>query len=263
LSFNNIIFSNNGVKQIDYEWIVEFPVPVEFICWRALRYADVLDADLKLKQDLFSRCGITNEMIDVFSDWDSYFLQNHVKIFNISKYTRENKQFDFNRKRDINDDMNNKSAVYFDCGKGFSEQNKAVSADFHANVETEFEIKIENCDNLKAIRFNPVKGYCCQCEILSIKGNFGEFSYIPINSVITACDGEVFLSTDPGYLIQGNLEGIKHIRIKYIVRLYSFDNATEKIRNLYGELYREFSKVISSKSWRITSPLRKIRRKIR
>jgi hypothetical protein len=35
MTFDNIIFAKNGIKHLDYEWIVDFPVPLEYVFWRA------------------------------------------------------------------------------------------------------------------------------------------------------------------------------------------------------------------------------------
>ena len=63
---DNILESSDGTKIIDYEWVFDFPVPLELAWYRLVKYLyDNYQVKVPL-QDLLAWAGIDNQFIDIY-----------------------------------------------------------------------------------------------------------------------------------------------------------------------------------------------------
>ena len=76
----NVIVSGSGEYVTDYEWVFDFPLPVDYVVYRAIRtymYSGGKRNAL-LQYDLYERAGITSEIRNIFDYMESNF-QKYVK----------------------------------------------------------------------------------------------------------------------------------------------------------------------------------------
>jgi 2-polyprenyl-3-methyl-5-hydroxy-6-metoxy-1,4-benzoquinol methylase len=78
LIFENIFINNEKYTIIDYEWCFDFPIPVEFILWRAIFYlyhkTPLLNNFLHIDR-IFKCLSISSTKIKIFKKWDYKFMQ--------------------------------------------------------------------------------------------------------------------------------------------------------------------------------------------
>lgn len=102
LIFSNIIVAGNKWNVIDYEWTFEFPIPKNFIIYRALflAYHQIKRcASLELKR-LLGIAGITQEEVKCYEDMEKnfqkYVLNNQIPIRDMI-YKLDNKVINMNK----------------------------------------------------------------------------------------------------------------------------------------------------------------------
>lgn len=72
--FRNIIV-NNGWNVIDYEWTFDFPIPINYVIYRAIiHYVSREKIKWKLDFDLFNEFNITEEEKDVYQQMERGFI---------------------------------------------------------------------------------------------------------------------------------------------------------------------------------------------
>lgn len=77
--FSNFIETKDGLVCLDYEWVFDFPVPVDYIKYRSIRY--FYNERMQSLFDGFSRdtimewCGFDQEKQDLFWSMESHFQQ--------------------------------------------------------------------------------------------------------------------------------------------------------------------------------------------
>ncbi|MGE5329793.1 MAG: glycosyltransferase [Deltaproteobacteria bacterium] len=78
LIFDNIIIDNkNRYWIIDYEWVFDFPIPLDFIIFRSInifsaKYINYFKDFISIKE-IYENAGISDEMIKVFEGFESSF----------------------------------------------------------------------------------------------------------------------------------------------------------------------------------------------
>lgn len=74
LVFPNIIKSNGEDTIIDYEWVFDFPIPLEFVFWRGLNYSkEIAELDGKIRDDVYAHYGLTEEKVSIYRDMEDSF----------------------------------------------------------------------------------------------------------------------------------------------------------------------------------------------
>ncbi len=74
LLFSNIIRSNGTDTIIDYEWVFDFPIPLEFVFWRGLTYScEIASLDSKIRNEIFTHYGLTYDKLDTYRKMEDSF----------------------------------------------------------------------------------------------------------------------------------------------------------------------------------------------
>ena len=129
----NVIVSGSGEYVTDYEWIFDFPLPADYVVYRAIRtymYSGGKRNAL-LQYDLYERAGITSEIRNVFDYMESNF-QKYVKGSRVTAaelYEGIGKPVYYGEELMELGRRNEQQylpIVYLDYGEGFSEDNKIV-----------------------------------------------------------------------------------------------------------------------------------------
>lgn len=270
LNFDNIFIDDGKRLCIDYEWIAEFPVPLEYTFWRAVFFSKVINDAPGLTQNIFARYGISMDLQKVFYKWERNFSAKRIGGHSIGT---EKKPLDMNG---IVLGMDNgiTSSVYKDTGSGFNENEREIC--YHVDDSKKsliLEFKLDN-PNIKALRFDPAEGMMIKCKILDIKCDNGNLTATPANSFAKNAGYDLFLTKDPCYLISGSFSGAKTLTVK--VAMTELDagliskemdclktlktEADKKISELSAQLaeqQKRLDSVLNSRSWHVTEPLRK------
>ena len=75
--FGNIILAEDGMYLIDYEWCFDFPIPIDFILFRALLYFvySVHENQKLTEQGIFSKFGYSEADITKYTRMETQFQQ--------------------------------------------------------------------------------------------------------------------------------------------------------------------------------------------
>jgi hypothetical protein len=223
LIFSNIII-NNQWNVIDYEWTFDFPIPSNFILYRALcNYLYFSDKRADLYQfNLFQHFGIDEDEMIQYRKMDQNFHQYVLK-----GYTPLNVLYSgFNRTnyliQDIIKDIENlKTHIFYDYGDGFSETNSEYLN--CRNEDGEFELSIPINQDIKMLRIDPSERNCIfylsevwlDDEEVS---EYGRDTRFWINGEQLSEKLYLFVTEDPQLVIP-EAQKIHRLRIKYTINI--------------------------------------------
>lgn len=278
---NNVISSSDGWKLIDYEWTFDFPVPVEFIIYRIIHYyIETNNSRDALRNVKFF--DASEQDIQTFAQMEKSF-QKYVK--GNSSLVRElyaqfgrpciNVSSLIERNRGV-------VSVYSDCGNGYSEAEKISISDISygsGSYRIEFPVK----RGVKKYRFDPCETQCL-IRINSVKMNgninisyttngshFADNTYayendpwieIPVeNTIIEKIQIDYTLSNNLGEFYKKIMSdmGIDAVIAENNALRQQIGITESQVRNLLLEREERMRSI----SWRITKPLRFIKRCLR
>ena len=79
MNFDNFIIQNNNIYAIDYEWVFDFPIPVEYIKFRTAYLFHVKNynflADKISIEDYLIRLGLRADMLETYIKMEDSFMQ--------------------------------------------------------------------------------------------------------------------------------------------------------------------------------------------
>ncbi len=165
-NFDNIIL-NDYFNIIDYEWVYDFPIPVDFVIYRALNYLameirGIEGNPYEYFEALAARYDIGNEKIEKYNKMEQSFLR-HV---NGSAVTLREMFYKIGKKRPTLYDLltvYNKEydslyfQIYYDYGNGYEdEQIVHVTRDEQEYINISVPVK----ENAIAVRVDPGSNYC-------------------------------------------------------------------------------------------------------
>lgn len=178
--FNNIIVDEKDqLWLIDYEWVFEFTIPINFICYRCihmLSFTGVISSEFASQlQVIFD---IDDDQVPLYQNMEIGFLL----------YVRNKRQidtlFDWHNKLgkkyvalNLTCENANNPKVFPDYGKSYSEDTKIVCTDFDFRYGV-LNTRVVFPETPLRIRFDPVDGlYCLVSEIKVMADN----SELPIS----------------------------------------------------------------------------------
>lgn len=157
LIFSNIIINKDIWNVLDYEWIFEFPIPTNFVIYRAIFYYFLENPNSKdvLGDDIYKKVGLTEEEIKVYSEMDKAF-QCYTKggRYTLHEWMGDNFGNNIISLKDILDSQNVLFQIYFDYGYGILEE---LSKVYECKLSQDKCVKlcIEIPDGVKKIRIDP------------------------------------------------------------------------------------------------------------
>ncbi len=218
LIFENVLIDGESWNIIDYEWTFLFPVPVNFIIYRALSaFAEGLYAKSQKNTfglDLYDYCGIgVKEIIEykkMIQGFERYVMQGgdtmktlHGKISQkIYKPVANTIIYDKLNKMGIQ--------VFPDFGDGFDED-KSYFVDADIDTFEHIKLEIDNEKGCCAYRIDPAMD-CCVLELEEIKVDGEESKDFSTNGFVYGAKTVLFDTEDPQIYIR-NVSGVKKILI--------------------------------------------------
>ena len=209
--FTNII-CDKWWNIIDYEWTFDFPIPVDFVIYRAVFYytretgSGAFDG-----LDLFSAAGINDEMKAVFAVMEHNF-QLYIKG---DRVTLPELYSLFGRDVVILDRAVKSAGLiprimrvkqYLDMGEGFNETDVRY-ADVVMEEDNRIRFELTVPDGCRMLRIDPTD-YRCLMKLYSLK-NGKEETEAKVNGMVFS-DGTVMYDTDdPQIIMEKVLPGTK------------------------------------------------------
>jgi len=201
LNLDNIMLNEHGeIKVIDYEWVYPFPIPINFIMFRAFNsfyYSHYLIMQHFISFDsllAWSEISLTevNEYISMSQKFASLVGTDNEKA-NLHKYLKKIIRPSYVEPAD------HKAQIFINEGQGFSEQNSSYfSLSESSNI---LRLNLTEYKNIIQLRFDPLQGKgTVQIKKVVLKTAEG-ITYKPItdhsNSILNLEDYYIFDQDDP------------------------------------------------------------------
>lgn len=212
LVFANIILGEKWTV-LDYEWIFDFPVPIDFIIYRALYYyvhGSTKRSDL-IDLHVFKLMGICDEDMQIYQRMENHF-QSYVAGKRVTM--AQLKKLMLKRCQDArqleNQCIGDYAQVYFHTKEGYSEKN-SVKKQFDYS-ETTIQMSVIIPDAVDEIRFDPAVGPVAVPHF-SVISNDTKKTFSVGTGKILGDEGFLFIDTEPSIYITVNAGEI--INIEY------------------------------------------------
>ncbi|MBQ9604025.1 MAG: hypothetical protein IJR45_01280 [Firmicutes bacterium] len=206
LAFGNIIVDENGESHIiDYEWCFDFPVPTEYIFYRAVKlYAVISGRNDLIEADIYKKLGFDEDIAKCFDSLETTFqayIRGNVMSLRDLYEGFEKKNYSL---PEIMGMAQKKpyAQVYFDRGNDYDENDS-----YRVETDGEVSLKIALTNGVKACRLDPLNE-CCAVFLRSLEAKTGETGYIPQFITNGARYGNViYFDCDDPMMIFDSLEG--------------------------------------------------------
>ena len=239
--FSNLVYKD-GWNVIDYEWTFDFPIPVNYVIYRSVRYYLESSADEDLTDvDFYERLGISPEEKEIY-DLMEISLQRHIagdRVSLIGFYSifgRSNIKFEEAMSLARRLDRPEKVRLYYNYGQGFSEEDtEYVYAERNDDDHISFEATVPSDCSL--LRIDPMNG-SCMIRMLKLEINGKEPEKYFVNG-LPMNGGLVFYETDDPQIMLDSVKSGDHIRLEYVISRPSdefFKPLIEGITGLEAEL---------------------------
>lgn len=215
LVFGNVILGEPWTV-IDYEWILDFPVPVTYIFYRALHYYLYGSEKRKALREmhLFQLMDISEEAVRMFTEMECSF-QHYVEggrcTMPVLKSYMLERSIDV--KEVVSDRRTDMLQVYMDEGDGFREETSVHKFYYYQDKTVEFEFQPR--EKLRGLRIDPASSAVI-IKDLEIWGDEARLQPAGTNGQLLEGGIYVFGTEDPQILVSG-LKEIKKLRIRFTV----------------------------------------------
>ena len=160
---SNCMLDGDRLHVIDYEWTFFFPVPVDYVIWRALHYYVQTSGKraFLLETDLYARCGIRREDEEVFLRMERQFQRYTAGgVVRLSGLLHDLvpaplPAADLLRARQ-QEMLRPAGKLYLDTGNGFTEEHVRL---FPAGSDGTVSFSLET-EGVRAVRLDPAEEAC-------------------------------------------------------------------------------------------------------
>ncbi len=177
------------------------------------------------------------------------------------------------------------ASIYIDTGKGFNDDEK-ITQEYRIqdrNISLDFNLK--DYHKIKGLRFDPVENHLCSCIIKTISNNL---EIDKTNAENPEDNKQIFLTRDPQYTFKGDFTNLNNLKISFHIhtgnsedlRIYftqklaelnakikglnyeieARDKIIENKNNIINQRDQTIEEITESTSWKITQPLRSIKK---
>ena len=203
--FTNLAYSD-GWNVLDYEWTFDFPIPVDYVVYRSIRYyiEDSADDELKAK-NLYEILGMTAKEVEVYERMEHSF-QRWIageKLSLIGMYSifgGNNIHFEEaigNARLLVRPE---RVRLYFDLGRGFNEKDTVfVNAKRDENNTISFDAELpQGC---RALRVDP-GDFTCMLRLVSLRLNNIEVEKYLVNGIAINNHVVLYDTADPQVILE-------------------------------------------------------------
>lgn len=240
LIFKNIIIGEKW-NIIDYEWTFNFPIPFNYIIYRAIHYyiyGSSKRSDL-INLELYKLLGITEEEITQYDimekNFQAYILGGLIPLRNLYGTTTE---MNVNIQQVIENEKlkaaKNIIQVFYDYGEGFSEtQSNSFTPLADENGKISFEVPITS--KVRQVRVDPANDGSI-VNVYDVKGYMHEYYSIDYttNGIRLNDKTILFETDDPQIIIRNIKSGTTSIKID--IQVISKDTTIELCKFMEDEI---------------------------
>ena len=203
---SNIFMGENGNQIIDYEWMFDFPVPVNFIMWRLIHelYTHISELPQLCHEDeMMAEFEIGYTDYEIFMKWTMHFVYEYVGCDTLMPF--EQKRMPVSVTDIINCEKEKHqmhSKVYYDLGGGFCEEHTLHVEGKLTGSRFRVEFDLSGIEGVQNIRWNPANGHFLKVKVERLDCGCSarlvpQGVHMTVDSSTTA-----FFTTDGFYLIQ-------------------------------------------------------------
>ena len=231
--FQNIIVSEDNWNVIDYEWTLDFPVPLNYVIYRALFYFyyETPERRVVANEQLLQEFGIDEEQIQCYQlmeqNFQKYIQKDYVPLRDREDIPAEKKAAFDSWKAEVNSsDLYSDIQLYLDYGQGYSEEN---SRRFSRQLDAQnvFYLKTELEAGVCNLRIDPFMRQCT-IRIEELSGEDTQWS--PLEYVTNGkelVEGIIVFETeDPQIMITNLHKDTRRIWMK--IKYFPYDERTAK-----------------------------------
>lgn len=230
LIFANIIISDGIWHVIDYEWTFDFPIPADFVIYRAMFYYFLENPKSResFGDLVYKELGFTAEDVEIFHQMDNAF-QKYTKgtSHTLNDWVAINSSRSIINISDVAQSNRLSLQVYYDFGNGFSEEN-SNRYEYKLNNDKNVELSLEVPAGVKRIRIDPAEQFCLITIIrfqLYTSDNQIEVEFQTNGKIFTS--NSIFFDTkDPQLYIININEDVVRCEIFYHIDYLLKDNVT-------------------------------------
>lgn len=224
--FSNLFPDENGsIHVIDYEWTFFFPIPVDFIIYRALHYyLESASKRKKLKEfvDFYGKVGIMPKQQKIYERMERQF-QQYIQ----EGYVSNGDLYHIMGKDAVplhellTDRQKRRMQIYFNDGSGFREESSYFLEQGYKEEITE---SIQIPAGTKEVWIDPV---LCDCILKKVKLTWGRGTKAEYqtNGYELESDCYLFGHSDPKLMISSIPEGENQINVSYHISILKHDIA--------------------------------------
>lgn len=199
----NIFRVKEKFVTIDNEWVLDVWVPKKFILWRMVNelvYGHPTIEEVMDREALYDFFAITKEEAVVFDEWNHHFVEEYVGANFLRQYAVLPQKVKL--EQDLEYKMGFSSVLYLDYGEGFTEEHTCKSYQTLEKGCFRVSYEISQPQNVRAIRWDPLEGRFCCCQV-AVKLQDNQTGRVqPINSCASYDGMDFFATTDPQYRIE-------------------------------------------------------------
>ncbi len=250
LTFDNVIEDDNGHKWIiDYEWVFDFDIPIDYVKYRCAKnfhskYKPSLDLD-----ELYELLEVDIKYIDNFNKMEDFFYKHYVynsNVFISGKFNMPVKQY-----HNVMDDSD-VIQIFFPVEGGYNEQSsmsrKIYKSDNYVNMTVAFYEKING--NLRidpsltpcAIFIKKIDIYIHNMDekklVFSISKNENRDRIVALNQLKAIHHEEIlYISTgqDPNFILDYNISTQENEYISVSIDISLKDNIYHEVIKVIEE----------------------------
>lgn len=228
--FSNIILNDEKWYFIDYEWIFNFKIPINFILYRALFDYNVHN-DMKFNENIYNLLGITDFEIILYHKMEYNFQRYVCSEPRLDSFYNLMKKKVHYRDSLIRNTNEYEFVCYVKCNDIYNEEMSIKHivniSHFHININ------LDNFNNFDQIRIDPLN---TNCVILDFKVystyNNKELNIRCTNADFDTDDIKIFSTNDPQIYIDITDNNITDIVVSYKIVLYDDYNIYKLINSL-------------------------------
>lgn len=226
LIFSNVLLDKDGNYHVlDYEWTFFFPVPAEYIAYRALHYyLETASKRKKLKEELnlYERFGITEEKKTCYDAMEQNF-QKYIR----GRYVSTGELYHTMGKSAVplgellSESDGRRMQVYLNYGQGFTEENSYF---VDHGYEEEIRCTVTVPENVVSVWIDPALRACI---LKDVKLQWENHS--PVKYTTTGFEMEkncyLFDNSDPKIIIEEIPQGMRGIQVSYRISILEEETA--------------------------------------
>lgn len=166
---SNIFMGEKENQIIDYEWMFDFPVPVNFIMWRLIHelYTHISELPWLCHEDeMMAEFDISYTDYEIFMDWTMHFVYEYVGCGSLIPFEQKKVPVSVtelvNREREKHQ-MHSK--LYYDLGEGFCEEHTLYADGKLSGNRFRVEFALSGIKGIRNLRWNPANGHFLKVRI--------------------------------------------------------------------------------------------------